>query len=213
MPARHITTWESQRILEKEGKKRVLTIYNQIDYILIPQNRKQILRNARSYKGTLVCSDHRLVVSKMCIDLYHVHAKVNKAEKPKMVNSNLIGRCEQTQRKYQEKLNEYLNNADENQKAGERWNFIKEKIMKAANETAGKCTRLKNGRRSNPAVEELSEKQKKIRVQISNTVNVERVIKLRSERNNILKEIQRINNEEKEKELEEKVSEIEKMKD
>ena len=93
------------------------------------------------------------------------------------------------------------------------WNVVKENIMKAANETVGKCARLKNGRVSNAAVEELSEKQKKLRIQISDIDNAEKVEKLRSERNSILKEIQRINNEEKEKELDEKISEIEKMKD
>ena len=69
-PARHITTWENQRIIKKNGHQKVITTYNQIDYIIIPKNRKHILKDARSYKGTLVTSDHRLVVSRMRIELY-----------------------------------------------------------------------------------------------------------------------------------------------
>ena len=57
-PARHVTTWENIRIIEKNGHKKLLRIYKQIDYIMVPQNRKHILQNARSYSGTLVSSDH-----------------------------------------------------------------------------------------------------------------------------------------------------------
>ena len=42
--ARHITTWENKRIM-KNGE--VITVYNQIDFILVKQNQKNVLENAR----------------------------------------------------------------------------------------------------------------------------------------------------------------------
>ena len=49
-PARHITTWEFSR----EVNKKIIHIYNQIDYIICPGNRKHVLIDARSYNGTQV---------------------------------------------------------------------------------------------------------------------------------------------------------------
>ena len=51
----HITTWQG----EINGKR----VYNQIDYILIPFQRKQSMTNARSYHCFSADSDHRLVVT------------------------------------------------------------------------------------------------------------------------------------------------------
>ena len=62
-PARHITTWENTRINKNNGS--VTKVYNQIDYIICQTNKKHILQNARSYAGTQVNSDHRLVITKL----------------------------------------------------------------------------------------------------------------------------------------------------
>ena len=53
--ASHITTWEGAH----NNKK----IYNQIDYILIPANRKKSMINARSHIVHEVDTDHRLVTA------------------------------------------------------------------------------------------------------------------------------------------------------
>ena len=61
--ARHITTWSQTRI--KKEDQSIVTIYNQIDYILCSQSNKATLKDARSYNGTEVSSDHRIVVTRI----------------------------------------------------------------------------------------------------------------------------------------------------
>ena len=212
--ARHITTWENQRT--NKNKTKLITTYNQIDYIILPQNRKHILRDARSYKGTLVSSDHRLVVSRMDIELYKIHKpKTNLIKNNKKINSSQLSRNIDQRKQYQQNLSNHLDDIDENQTAGERWNQLKDKIIESAEKSVGFCERNKqtNGRTSNPAVEELSQKQKHLRIRISNSKNIEKVTRLKSRRNKIMIEIKNINNIEKEKELDEKISAIEEMKD
>ena len=62
-PGKHITTW-SQRRTNPLTKQNVWN-YNQIDYIILNQKNKQVLTNARSYGGTEILSDHRLVVARI----------------------------------------------------------------------------------------------------------------------------------------------------
>ena len=60
--ASHITTWESVR----NGKP----IYNQIDYILLPNYRRANITNARSYKPMHISTDHRLVICTYRLKLF-----------------------------------------------------------------------------------------------------------------------------------------------
>ncbi|EGZ06726.1 hypothetical protein PHYSODRAFT_390533, partial [Phytophthora sojae] len=53
--ARHKTTWSQRRTNH--------CIYNQIDYILCPQNCRRLCMDARSWGGTLTASDHKLVTA------------------------------------------------------------------------------------------------------------------------------------------------------
>ena len=63
-PHRHRTTWECAF---RTGRK----VFNQIDYLLVPQEMKSFLRQARSYAGLQTDSDHRLVAC--LIDLKGIH--------------------------------------------------------------------------------------------------------------------------------------------
>ena len=58
----HITTFE-----QKTTKS---TIYNQIDYIILRQNRKQAMINARSHINHRIDSDHRLVTTSIWKKLF-----------------------------------------------------------------------------------------------------------------------------------------------
>ena len=51
-PARHITTSENHKKDTKNNK--MISIYNQIDYIICQQKQKHILHDSRTYNGTLV---------------------------------------------------------------------------------------------------------------------------------------------------------------
>ena len=72
---RHKTTWEQIRV--SKGKNQVNKIRKTLDYILIDDKYKHILRNSRSYQGTLVESDHRMLVTRMKIQWYIVYKKRN----------------------------------------------------------------------------------------------------------------------------------------
>ncbi|GMF35540.1 unnamed protein product [Phytophthora fragariaefolia] len=59
-PARYRTTWTQRRTDH--------CIYNQIDYILCPQNCRRLCMDARSWGGTLTASDHKLVTADFILD-------------------------------------------------------------------------------------------------------------------------------------------------
>ena len=73
-PARHITTWEFSR----EVNKKIIHIYNQIDYIICLGNRKHVLIDARSYSGTQVNSDHRIVICKLRTEPFKLFRNIQK---------------------------------------------------------------------------------------------------------------------------------------
>ena len=62
-PAKHIRTWPQRRT--NPVTKKTVSIYSQIDYIILNQKNKQVLTDARSYGGTEISSDHKLVVARI----------------------------------------------------------------------------------------------------------------------------------------------------
>ena len=59
-PTRHLTTWEQQRT--NKTTNQVIQTFTEIDFILCQQNQKRTLIDARSYAGTSVKGNHKLVV-------------------------------------------------------------------------------------------------------------------------------------------------------
>jgi exonuclease III len=66
----HITTWQGQR-----GERK---IYNQIDYVLVKENRRHTLSNARSYFTPRVSTDHRIVMCKLAVAIWKRNVKPKK---------------------------------------------------------------------------------------------------------------------------------------
>ena len=60
-PSSHTTTWVGQR--RDPHTKKIIPIYNLIDYIICHRRYKHLATNARSYGGTIVTSDHKLVIT------------------------------------------------------------------------------------------------------------------------------------------------------
>ena len=58
----HKTTRQGQR--RDVATNQVIPIYNMIDYVACCQSHKSLLQDARSYAGTKLTSDHRLVVAR-----------------------------------------------------------------------------------------------------------------------------------------------------
>ena len=66
-PARHTTTFTGWRKDWSAGRssKKTLPVYSQIDFVLCRSKSKPLLKDSRSYAGTLTYSDHRLVVTRV----------------------------------------------------------------------------------------------------------------------------------------------------
>ena len=69
-PERHKTTWQGQ--CRDASTNQVVPIYNMIDFILCHQSHKTLLQDARSYAGTKLTSNHRLVVACTCQHFPHL---------------------------------------------------------------------------------------------------------------------------------------------
>ena len=197
----HITTWESKHVDPKNPSKTT-TIYNQIDYILCSAKIKQSLINSRSFKGTETTSDHRIVICKLSTKKYDIY-KNNKNEHTKQFNIQELTKSQEMQIAYQQNLETKLKKDDTSV-----WKNIEESITNAATEAVGFTKKIRNNRAYNPQVEQLSIRQKQLRLQISNTNDVVKAKELKQERNNILHNIANILNEEKNRELDQMATNI-----
>ena len=87
----------------------VITVYNQIDFILVKQNQKNVLEDARAYNGTLMDSDHRIVKSKMDLKGYKMFKSKPKISKTKTYNSNILAANKDERNNYQTAIKNKLN--------------------------------------------------------------------------------------------------------
>ena len=169
--ARHQTTWSSTTTRNNETK----TIYNMIDYIICPQRYKSMFTDSRSYSGTILTSDHRVVIGKISIKWYKTKTIKNKEDqnKEQRFNTNLLKKINKTHRKiskqYKKELNKKLNpilvEVDINAK--DKWAKTKDAIIETATEVIGIAKSSNNEKQgSNNTIKELSQKQKEIRLKI-----------------------------------------------
>ena len=85
--ARHKTTWQGQRRDAATGQ--VVPIYNVIDFVICRQSHKRLLVDSRTYAGTLLDSDHRLLTAKVNLtQLYDVWGRIEKVRTSKRVRYN-----------------------------------------------------------------------------------------------------------------------------
>ena len=185
--ARHITTWANQRTDPKDPTKTV-TIYNQIDYILCNKDIKSTLINARSFSGSEITSEHRLVICKMSINRYKLFKNKPKAN-TKQIDSAELTRNKQKQQIYKITLENKLN-----QTQTTNWKQIEQAIIKTATKTVGYKQKHQQHRVHNPEIERLSRQiktrqQKEIHLAISQTDNNDKVKELKQQRNRILHQI------------------------
>ena len=181
----------------------MISIYNQIDYIICQQKQKNILDDARTYNGTLVSSDHRLLVSRMHLELYKIYKPANKP-KTKQYNCSLLTSDIDKREQYQNKLRNKLEHIDEDID----WDTVKNCIVETATETIGYNKLHRNKRPHNLEIEQMSSKQKDLRIQISNCNNIDKVKEMKTERNQLLHKIKRKLIEQKEKDLDNKIKEM-----
>ena len=101
-PAKHITTWSQKRT--NPVTKKTISIYNQIDYIILNQKNKQILSDARSSGGTETSSDHRLVVAKMELIWPRIYHKRMQNQSQKRFDTRQLIQNEDIQERYREQI-------------------------------------------------------------------------------------------------------------
>jgi exonuclease III len=106
----HRTTWHNTTSFSHP-------VHNIIDYIIIPQNMKEILIDSRTRNGTTHGSDHSLLLAKLDLSCFHiiVSKTSKKYSKPSLskefkYNINSIRDDPKLQDKYTKVLNNKLNN-------------------------------------------------------------------------------------------------------
>ena len=95
-PARHRTT-HTHKVKNKRA------IYSQIDYVLCKRRSKCLLKNSRSYAGTLLMSDHKLVACKIQLSnrsLFYAKAP----RRPKMLDTRRLSSDPDCKQLYHEEL-------------------------------------------------------------------------------------------------------------
>ena len=207
-PARHQTTWEGQTKKDKQtGKKK--PIYNQIDFILCPKRFKHLLENARSYSGTSLSSDHRLVKTTIKIEQHRVWKKgQNKTTQKRNIPCL---NTEDGQRKYRHELDTKLLNLTKaapytEQCATDKLKDVKTIIIEAGKANVGPCKNNKHTKNYDHELSRLSKEQKDLRIRIQNTENTDEKSTLKTKRNKILHRIRhrqiKLNNEEIDRKIE-----------
>ena len=201
---RHRTTWEQIRIEQETNETK--SIRKVLDYITIETKHKHLLQDSRSYQGTLTNSDHRLLITKLTIEWFEVYKKPKKKQRPcEIYNTQLLTHDNNKREEYKRIIEEKLKKDD----TQNSWSDIKDIIKSTAKEVVGICKPgFKNHEEYSDKVEQLSKEQKKIRIDISNTKDAEKILDLRKERNRIMKEIKNEIQRIRERNIEEIVKEI-----
>ena len=209
-PARHITTWENTRINKRTNT--VTHFFHQIDYILCEAKHTSTLINARSYAGTSVNSDHRLVVTNMSIAPYQLFKNRVQQNRQQPINSSKL-LDPVIRERYQLKLNECLSNLAEAENVQQRWDNVIELVKKSAEEILGLKTPSRNNRVHDIEIELLSKQQKDLRNLISCCNDAGKLTVLKAKRNKILHTIASKTLANREAEIDAQVQEIDRMQD
>ena len=207
-PAKHTSTWS------REVKDRTTNsskwIYSQIDYILVGRTQSQLMVDARSVNGMMTNSDHRIVITRLLIAWSKAYkSKLTTNTVNMKYNTHKLIHDTNTKIKYQEYLNEQSTNLNICTTTK-----IKEIIHDAAEKCLGKCEPRKNKViTNNKEIQDLSKKQKNLRIKIENTRNTnkkEKLKKLRKKTLQLIKEKLKI---EKDKQIDRMLREVDEAKD
>ena len=101
-PAKIITTWSQKRT--NPVTKQNFWIYNQIDYIILNQENKQVLTDSRSYGGRETASDHRLVVPRLELTWTKIYHQRIPNTSQKRFDTRQLTQNEENQERYREQI-------------------------------------------------------------------------------------------------------------
>ena len=175
-PSRHQTTWIGQIRDITTGK--IINIFNQIDYILCQKRNKHLLTNARSYAGTLLTSDHKLVKASFKVEKHKLCRKEQHSKTTPQPNIAAIVNKEESQRRYQNTLDTKLstitsdrNNTDNStaDSVPDRLKRVQTIMKQSSAESVGFVANVRQNKHNDEELSQLSKRQKDIRVKIQNT--------------------------------------------
>ena len=219
-PSRHQTTWIGQIRDRTTGKIINYIIFNQIDYILCQRRNKHLLTNARSYAGTLLTSDHKLVKASFNLEKHKLCRKEQHSNRTPKPNIAAIVNKEESQRRYQNTLDTKLssitsdrkNNTDNSKARADsvpyRLKCVQTIIKQSIEESVGCVATASQNKHNDEELSQLSKRQKDIRVKIQNTKDNNKRDRLKIERNRILHTIRKRQIKLKNKEIEKKIEGI-----
>ena len=216
-PAIHKTTYQQKRKDNTTGLDVV--IYNMIDFIICRQSQQSLLLDARSYAGTVLNSDHRLVVSR--IRLSRVFGmwgrKPQNFTKPKHYSVDLLSDVNESS-KYKQHLTSCMNELSDEFEAAETAQTQLKYVVKAIEEAAASSIGITPPSRSQsqtfcPEINRMSHEQKMLRLRIDNTQDAEISNALKQQRNRLQHAIRRKALENATTKLDQKIEEIERLHD
>ena len=187
-PSRHITTWEGAF---RSQDNKLIKVFNQIDFIIFKQQHKKQLINSRTFSGTNINTDHRLLVTKIKTasngtkkyKKYIPHQYKTKTDFSSLKEKHFKSIFEQHLDK---KIRSEKLPCDTTPSMMHQ--HLISNIIKTREETLP--TMERNKRRDYcPTLQKLSEQQKQIRMNIASSRTEEAERKWRRERNNIMHRI------------------------
>ena len=182
---RHKTTWQGQYRGATNGN--IVPIYNTIDFVICRQSHKSLLTDSRAFAGTLLDSDHRLLIAQLDLSrLYYVWSEIAQPPSAKHARYNTEQLASGPIRtKFRDAVSESLPDVNPNLSASQKWDLLKGTLKSAAETTIGRT----EPRHKNPHCQDIaamSETQRKLRLQINNTRNPASKQALKQQRNRIL---------------------------
>ena len=182
---RHKTTWQGQYRDATIGN--IVSIYNTIDFVICRLSHKSLLTDSRAYAGTLLDSDHRLLIAQRDMSrLYYVWSEIAQPPSAKHARYNTEQLASGPLRtKFRDAVSEALPEVNHNMSASQKWDLLKGNLKSAAETTIGRSV----PRHKKPHCQDMaamSETQRKLRLQIINTRNPARKQELKQQRNMIL---------------------------
>ena len=178
-------TWQGQYRDATNGN--IVLIYNTIDFVICRQSHKSLLTDPRAFAGTLLDSDHRLLIAQLDLSrLYYVWSEIAQPPSAKHARYNTEQPASGPIRtKFRDAVSESLPDVNPNLSASQKWDLLKGTLKSAAETTIGRT----EPRHKNPHCQDIaamSETQRKLRLQINNTRNPASKQALKQQRNRIL---------------------------
>ena len=199
----HRTTWTAPERIQQITDSRTKTprknpYRNQIDFILVRNEHRSMIKLARSQGNLSVSTDHKLVRLTFEINLQKCYQSKAKNKNQAQYDVRVL-HLPDTKKKYSELQIKYYDKEKSESEIEDKeetdpqgiWNRIVIASIKAAEEISKPTEKeLKHQKKSNDKeIQELSKKQKELRNKADSAKNKEERRKIKCERNKILKKI------------------------